>query len=79
VEETSPLDIETPSIPVPSTIRPLAKVIAGVLYNDATLEELGQLKTFFIGSLTAATVLHLFEKRYISSRTSSALGNRKYD
>jgi hypothetical protein len=23
------------------------------------------LKTFFIGSLTAATVLHLFEKRYI--------------
>jgi len=37
------------------------------------------LKTFFIGSLTAATVLHLFEKRYIlikwlNPRNKSELG-----
>ena len=35
------------------------------------------LKTFFIGSLTAATVLHLFEKRYITSDGEIIAGKYK--
>jgi hypothetical protein len=35
------------------------------------------LKTFFIGSLTAATVLHLFEKRYNSPNSVGGGGTRR--